>query len=1162
MSEYNKFIKQYNDNKNQSDPGVSPPGDSDTAAGTLSADGNENVNNTEAVKPEKPLSHFIKNSGASFVSVNGTRDNEADGIEKYSDRLKQKSAPKKKHTGYTGKLNTYAANHAPNTEGPKFKQISESEKMEHASVPSKKDTPERSAVAQTRIVPEVIDPEKRPEPVKTPEKKEVHDFFDITSDDADVKTDTPVQETVKAEKPADAANIIKQPEEIKTAEENRPKEASHEEHEDDFSDDSEKADGKTKRIIASKSSLLRKLAKTSTDLGSADYPEDLPGEEELEEEVLVNRQKRINDFNFWSKTHKESGTSEDQKYTLVREKKSLPEHIGAFAARFEGFDGNLLKVKCDPFRDFNHHRPVFRALIGLRKSALIKAAIIAGLGLIMLIMNIVTASSAASNNGFFTVFGGSAPVYVTVNLVFMIIAAVLMADDLSSGLFSFLQARPGTDSALLFMVISALIQIISSYGTKLNIENNYHMLTGCVILLCAPLLVSKSFYYDNIRHCFKTVATKSEKSYLRRVNDPSLTASLLSDTNNEGKNVVYAGKTRFIADFIERSRTSAEAGQIPAKFTLIAIGVSVIIGIIGIIVKQSFLFGLSTMTIAAALSFPVGSLFFTGFMLSNVNKNLSLKGAFINSYDDANDLVAVDNLIIDASDAFKAKITGASTYGGASEKQAAFVAAALTNASGGILSKPFFALSGIEEAKFPEAEDLTYEEKMGFSAWISGCKVLLGSKTFLENHNVNLPEKEEAEGEKYIYLALAGHAAAKFTVKYTCKNEAARRLRMLADNGTNILLMTSDPNITDAYAEKLLALPADSVKVINRKAAQKIADEQETITDGETAGVVFSDNFDSLSRCTCSAVKLNNAGKLSKIICEITTFAGLALALMFAVSGSAVLTACWTPVLIQLLWIALCFLLPPLFSPSRGEDMKISAVRPVSVQKPYTPDNYVAPERKKPVQEEPVAEMPVKPAVPEVKEEIPEEEIYEEEIREEVQPDTYQLPVMDDFSGFSLKGSSRPAQTRRQAPEPAPRRQSRNPVASFGNVMKRNSQQPARNYNRAPREEMPADFDDMGDDMRFRTSSASSVRIQEPETRKAAPRRSILSFAEEKLPEPPKYNLDEKDDMDFLNVKFEPPVDDMTPSGTVFDDEYFSRYDDSENIFAGLKDQQSKTFRF
>lgn len=718
----------------------------------------------------------------------------------------------------------------------------------------------------------------------------------------------------------------------------------------------------TKHISAGKGSLLVEIAKKNAEETGEDPDQlklegffnkeeeksaaDRQAEKEMRRELNKTRQKRINDFHFWSKADTAAGKSPDGAFASGPEKNGLPELLKKFTAKFEGIESGFLTFNCDEYKDPNEHRAVFKKLMDIRRGTLIRAAVLGLLGLILLIINISASVSAAGHNGFFTIMGGSQTAYVTTNLLFLALASFAVFEDIKEGIVSLLQGHPKTDASLVFLLTVSFAQLVACYLTKQNIEADFHLLTGGTILLCAPLLLAKTFYYDNTRHCFKSIAAKSEKSYLRRLSDKNLVASILGGADHGDAEVVYAGKTRFIRGFIRRSRSSAAGGQISSRITLISMAAAFLTGIIAMIVKANVMWGLSVMAFAALLALPVGCLFFTGFMIASENKALSVKSSFVRSYSDARDLAKVENIVLRAEDVFNVEITETVCVDSINRQQAELCAAVITEKTGGLLKKAFTIPEKLRESGVPDAEQLTYEDKLGFSAWVSDCRVLLGSNAFLSNHNVKMPDESGVLNfidteNKPIYLAIEGRFTAMFSAKYTCASEYIRQLKTLADNGANILLVASDPNITDTFAEKLLGLPADSVRVISQNAAEKLSAQQNTVTDSEDTGIVFSSGSDALCRCAFSAVKLDKLKKLSKLIGEICCCAGCALALFFALACSVSVVSGWLAVLLQLLAMALCFFIPPLLTASSMPAFSKSAVRPVTRNEPYTPDNYV-----------------------------------------------------------------------------------------------------------------------------------------------------------------------------------------------------------------------------
>ncbi|MBQ6067063.1 MAG: hypothetical protein IJK89_09605 [Clostridia bacterium] len=909
MSEYSKFLNYFNTKKGsaktgQGDGGQPPAPPEPTEPKEEKTAAMDDLAAKTDIAFSKAESRYIKQPDAEVISAGAPEEQPASGpeVETFADRFETDA---EEHTGYTGKINTAEANREPVGDLP-----AEDE-------------------GHTKIIPGSV-------------------FEEAMA----------AQQSLSGFAPEEGATKhIELPADEPAAE--------------------QAAEPPTKHIGSGKGSLLMEIAKSNAEEVGEDpdqlilegfFNEDEEkkeaqerSEKEMRRELSKTRQKRINDFHFWSKAGTEAGKSPDGAFASGPESNSLPEMLRKFTSRFENIESGALHFSCDEYKDPNEHRAVFKKLMEIRRNTVIRAAIVGLLGLILLLINISASVSAAKNNGFFTIMGGSATAYVTTNLIFLALASFVVFNDIKEGIISLLQGHPKTDASLVFMLTVSFIQLVSAYLTKQNLEADFHLLTGAAILMCVPLLLAKAFYYDNTRHCFKSIAAKSEKAYLRKLSDRNLVSAVLGGADNGSEEVVYAGRTRFIRGFIHRSRSSAAGGQISSRITLIAMAAAFLTGIIAMILRGSVMWGLSVMCFAAVLSLPVGCLFFTGFMIANENKALSVKSSFVRSYSDARDLAKVDNLVLRAEDIFSVEITETVCIDGVNRQQAELCAALITEKTGGLLKKAFRIPEALKESKLPEAEQLTYEDKLGFSAWISDCRVLLGSNAFLSNHNVRMPDESGVLNfidteNKPIYLAIEGHFTAMFSAKYSCASEHVKQLKTLADNGANILIVSSDPNITDTFAEKLLGLPADSVRVISKNAAEKLAAQQSTVTDSEDTGIVFSGG-DSLCRCAFSAVKLDKLKKLSKLICEICCCAGVALALLFTIAGTTSVVSGWLAVLLQLLGMALCFFLPPLLTASSMPAFSQSAVRPVARKEAFTPENFV-PRPKKIENEEEEDETP------------------------------------------------------------------------------------------------------------------------------------------------------------------------------------------------------------
>lgn len=1090
--------------------------------------------NSEELSDDVPNTRFIKTNSTPFISVNAETDSEVPtAVEKYTDRLNPRQPEKRKKTGYTGKINTYDANHSPMAGTPKFITVADEVKREARESTSLKQTPEKTAESQTKIIPTVI------------EKEEI---------------------TV-----------------------GEPKVILEKLPENTTSD-------KTK-VINNKGSLLREIAKTSGSLTQEDIDQltmdgftreeaenNTQETEILEKELTEVREKRMNDFNYWSNGNSPTGESDDKSISASDEK-TLPGFLSFFLEKFGHLDTDFVPVGDEEFTDPTKRKEIFSRLINIRKGLIIKTAAISLIGVILLLMNIITSLSAAMNNGFFTVFGSSTVIYNSVNLFALLVCTVLMFDDIKKGLFSVLKLRPKTDSVLLAVYAGALAQNISAYFTLLKSESDFHLLTSAAILLSVPVLISKIFYCDSTRHCFKAAAATSDKSYLRTISDENIIASLLKDRSNTEKNVVYAGKTRFISDFLKKCAGGAFSAQASSKAVAISMAAALIALAVSLVTSGSLTYAFGCFTMCAALAFPVSSLVFTGFMLSAENSTLSVKSSFISSFSDAHSFCSIDDIVLSGSDIFSAEVTDVTCSKNVSQKQAEFCAAVLTSGTDGILKKAFARFSEGYEDRFPETESLRYEDKMGVSAWISDCKVLLGTKDYLVNHNVQLPDENSVpfmlgENVKPLFLAIEGHFAAVFSVKYTCNTLAAKSLAELTSNGANILIGIQDPNITEEFAEKLLSLHENSLRIIKNDVYESFSAQKNTVTDSENTGIVFSDSFDSFCRTMAGAIKLEKVKKVSKTLCEVGALAGALFSLILVFTSAAGIVNSWVAVILQLLWILAGFIITPMIinvplkaknnftenltsrvknasapertpdgknrtQPEEGESFSEDDTEDILSERPAKKINHHkhppqkkqadTPERRNLSEEESTPEQNVPPTPVFSEHSKPHFKDPAEQLIMQGAPYT-EPPEVIDFNKITGEEEYDSSEPEKQTvsddlldmyAEDSSQKRSR----------RTSSQKPHKKQGFLSR--LVSNDDSEGDD------EDSLFDSDIPRKSRA---RSIASFADEKTPAPPKYELGNKKkekENDPLNAKFVPPETDI-PSA-VYNDDYFSSFDTKED---------------
>ena len=943
----------------------------------------------------------------------------------------------------------------------------------------------------------------------------------------------------------------------------------------------EEAGGDTKHFDI-RGSRLREIADTANDdvrrnpdqmmmegfdeIGKKTEAE-IQAEAELQEKLMQARADRVKRFRFWNSAPEETETeaeSADSKFSHTKKTHDLPAFAEKFSARFQHLAMPFIPVKCEEYTDTGSRKTVFNAIKSARTRVLIGSILLAVFALVLLITDLAAKITAGNNGGFFTIMGGSVNALAVFNLVFLVLACGILLPDLKNGVFSILKLRPKTEALMLLMLLGALIQTVAAFFTQRKIAFDFQLMAPAAVISCIPYLLSKVFYYDNARQVFKTVSGKSEKSYLRKVSEPELKARLgCSDDNN----TVYAGRTRTVSGFPASAESAPRDEMPPTRVCAVIGGVSLVIALITLILKKSFICGVTTLTLSLALSLPVCCLLAGSWFLSRANAKLSIKSSFIQSFGDAKTFPAIDTVACDAAEIFDAAITNCLTAKGVSEKQVRFAAAAVAAGTDSMLRKVFKEEIERYEDKLPPAQNTVYEDKLGVSAYVGGCTVLLGNHDLLVNHNVPLPEESVVmrvigEDEKPLYLAMEGRFTALFAVKYTVAEEVSRGIQDLVNGGASLLMSTTDPNVTDTCAEALLGIGENSVRMMGSAAARKLSAAKAAVTDAEDVGVAFTDSFVSLSRVAAQAVTLDSVNTVSTAICLAGSFVSLLVALILAATGAFAKVTAFSVLAMQAIWVACC-LLSPLFTASvirlvrkglglvtgikkkkdeaPAEDLALEEAAEEEAPAPIFEEETAAPDE---TEEAADAGAPAEEESPRIPPELDPDVIEASEPKPD--PDDLTEDVLESLQTFAPREA--PAQ---KAPEEAPPRiiVSEEMRSSFSSVDGYVEDLAAKNAPEAP--EAQADFSLYGSEGGGRRIDAADIE-RAYERAKQEESNVRRAFTAPEAPKAPVFDAPTPEAPEDTDA----PLD--TSDVSVFNDDLFRRFENDDDVFAGLREEESE----
>ncbi len=724
-----------------------------------------------------------------------------------------------------------------------------------------------------------------------------------------------------------------------------------------------------------KGSLLRAIAKSAAieeapeaeqlSMSGFEQPKpEITDEDTIEEEVRIAREKRIEEFGLGAQAAPPE--LDDNEADFKNKSASLPAFVKKVSERFADKATPFAPVKGEEYQNHEQHRFAFRALLKTRSNTLIRTGILLGIGLVLLLMNIITTASAAANNGFFTVFGASVSAYTTVNLVLLLAAGALLLPDFKNAFISILQLHPRTEAALLGMYVTVLIQTLCQYFTAMQPESSYHLFTGAAVLLSAIYMFSKTLWYDSVRHCFRTITLTGSKHYLREVRSPKALRKLLSEYHTEGLRADFSARTAFVSDFFADSADAARSAM-PRSFLVPAVWVVCILsGIVTAIAAKSPVTGLSAAAAASCFAFPVCSLISCGLMMRSANKELGNKKSYIRSLQDARGFVTVDHFAFDADELFDVELRKTYSIDTVSEKNALTAACVLAYHAGGTLSTAFCADMNMKDKKIPVPEEIKYEEKLGICAWVDNCRVLLGTAEMLVNHNVEPGSIPQADPDcRLLHLAVEGKPIAAFALHYSCDAEKAKGLQSAAKAGVNLLIRTNDPLITPDMVQKTVDLPDNSIKIVAKSGAELFDSLHDGVAEKESTGIVTANGFKGLCICAAKAVALERDSHLAGVTTTLCSLIGAFAALLLSFTGGISRATGWSAVLLQLLWIAVIIAVPQLAAMlEKNGKKKTTAKKKVMIRKQAEEPAISAEEdtEEAPAQEETQPADPVQPA--------------------------------------------------------------------------------------------------------------------------------------------------------------------------------------------------------
>ena len=313
------------------------------------------------------------------------------------------------------------------------------------------------------------------------------------------------------------------------------------------------------------------------------------------------------------------------------------------------------------------------------------------------------------------------------------------------------------------------------------------------------------------------------------------------------------------------------------------------------------------------LGAPLSSTLIAGLTALRTERTAGALGAVIPGWAGIEELNGIDTIQVDAGELFtpeSAQLEDIRIFKGGRIDRAILYTASVLNQGCNTLSRLFRTIIADRTDILPPVKDLERHTGLGFSAWCDNNRILIGTRAYMEQEGVALPEasyeaRHSQDGQlQILYLAVAGNMYAMFVLRYIGGKHAARCLSILQKENIRLMVTCQDPSLT---AEKIAAayhLPDGLVTVLDEAQCKALAPAVSAVGDAPCC-MLHLKGFTSLTGGLRAAQRAQAAESAGVAIQMVSTGFSALIGLLLSYSGSVGTLSLLVVLMYQAAWSAL-----------------------------------------------------------------------------------------------------------------------------------------------------------------------------------------------------------------------------------------------------------------
>ena len=479
-----------------------------------------------------------------------------------------------------------------------------------------------------------------------------------------------------------------------------------------------------------------------------------------------------------------------------------------------------------------------------------------------------------------------------------------------------LRGRPSADIMPALAAVAALLQAVVAMlnANAYRSTEGISLLTGMAALGLFLALVGSRVMLAAVQGGYALAAEGSELRGAYRTRDKDLIRALARDLEQKDPWVLLSRPVQTASnDFVEQSLSERASERRARKVACILLAAAVLSGVAFLLFGGGVNCAVAAAAAVLCMGAPLSSVLVPGLAALRLQRAAAAVGAVVPGWTAIEELGGIDTIELDADDLFTADsvtLEDIRIFKGGRIDRAILYAASVLNESCDTLRGLFSQI--IEDRTdilFP-VKDLEQHTGLGFSAWCDNNRILIGTRRYMEQEGVTLPEQDYEDGHsqngalQILYLAVSGNLHAMFVLRYVGGRNVARSLASLQRENIRLLVTSKDPSLTARHITEAYHLPEGMVTVLDGDQCQAI-EAAEAAPEKPDCCLYHHRGFASLTGGLQAADQAQNAETSATTVQLVSVCFSVFIAVLLTYAGSIWQLSIATVLMYQAAWSAL-----------------------------------------------------------------------------------------------------------------------------------------------------------------------------------------------------------------------------------------------------------------